>query len=67
MDLESRLEGLVDESGLAAVLAALAALCRAKADHAASAWQDHELAREWRKAAAVLERAADRVERVDVR
>jgi hypothetical protein len=67
VDAESVLEGLVDEVGLASLLGSLAEVCRAKADHVASAWQDYELARQWRKAGAVLERTADRVEGVDVR
>jgi hypothetical protein len=66
MDLESRLEGLVDESGLGAVLAALAAVCRGKAEHVRSVWNDRELAREWGKAARVVEGAAAKAEKVDV-
>jgi hypothetical protein len=60
--LRDALEGIVDGNTLAAVVDALAAVCRDKAEHIRSAWQDWETARAWDRAAKVLEAAAGKID-----
>jgi hypothetical protein len=52
------LENAVDQSTLQAVVEALAQVCRDKADHIASSWQDESLAKVWNKAGQRLEKVA---------
>lgn len=44
-----KLEELVDSHGIKGVLAALEEVCRLKADHLSSFWQDYDVANEWDK------------------
>ena len=52
------LEAMIDVAGLPAVLDALGTICREKAEHVQSNWQDTALARQWTRAAKIIERAA---------
>jgi hypothetical protein len=47
-EMGETLERLIDESGLVAVLEALATVCHEKADHVQSNWRDSSLDRCWR-------------------
>jgi hypothetical protein len=58
MTKKLELEVLIDRLGLYETLQAIVDVAYAKADHLASAWQDHEAARRWRIAAGRIERAA---------
>ncbi len=55
------LEGLVDSSSLANVLAALAEIAREKAEHIRSNWQDEPGAAHWEYAARTIDRATGKV------
>jgi hypothetical protein len=61
--LEDSLESLVDgqDDGLQGVLDALALVCRAKAEHLESNWQDKAAAKWWTSAAKKIERIANTV------
>lgn len=56
-DVEDRLERLVDDHGLAAILASLVEVCRAKAVHLESNWQDEQSASVWTVTAKRIEKA----------
>jgi hypothetical protein len=58
MTKELEVELLVDRLGLYELLTLVADVAYAKADHLASAWQDHAAARQWRIAAGRIERTA---------
>jgi hypothetical protein len=51
------LEAMVDRVGTRNVAHALSHICFAKAEHLEHTWQDHELAKAWRKCARVFDRA----------
>lgn len=55
------LERMVDETCLSEVLELLAQICWEKDEHLRSAWQDNRQAREWSRAANMLDVAASRV------
>ena len=59
--LAGTLEALVDTHGLHAVVAELAGICGAKAEHVRSNWQDAVLAQVWERYARALDRTAARV------
>jgi hypothetical protein len=54
---DEALERMIDDHGLAAVLASLIEACQAKAEHLRSNWQDDASASVWDVAAKRLERA----------
>jgi hypothetical protein len=54
-DLQYQLEELIDKSNLVDVVEQLAQICRLKADHIESNWQDSALAKRWIKAANAIE------------
>ena len=56
------LEQMMDRTSLAAVIAALADICHAKAEHVDVTWQDAGLAGSWRRDARKLEAHAGKVE-----
>lgn len=60
-DTSETLEWLVDRDGLAGVLEALQGVCRDKADHLRSAWQDMGGAALWERAARRIGRAGEGV------
>lgn len=51
------LESIVDRFGMGPVLAELAVIAYAKAEHVQSQWHDAELAKRWEQVARVIERA----------
>jgi len=55
--LLERLEAIVDAEGLPRVVAALADMCHAKADHVFTTWQDKTLSRLWTRRAVALDKA----------
>lgn len=61
-DPKTELELIVDSAGLASVLAMLAEMCHAKADHVQHTWQDEGLARAWSQDARVLEHALTKLQ-----
>lgn len=48
------LEFLIDRTSVVEVLEALAGICQEKADHVATNWQDHGMARDWNAAGVKL-------------
>lgn len=50
------LERIIDRSSVAQVIGAIEDICREKADHIRSNWQDKALARTWDQDAAVVGR-----------
>lgn len=54
--IQEGLERLLDGSDLDTVVDQLAQICRLKADHVQSNWQDEPLAKEWLKAANAIEK-----------
>lgn len=60
------LESIVDHIGLAKTLDLLASLCRDKAEHLRSNWQDDTAARVWEKAARHVEASWDKVHALDI-
>ena len=52
------IEAMIDAAGLSAVLDAVATICHEKADHVQSNWQHTALAKQWTRAAKIIERAA---------
>ena len=61
-DPKTELELIVDSASLNSVLAMLAEMCHAKADHVAYTWQDKGLAHSWSQDAKVLERALTKLQ-----
>jgi hypothetical protein len=61
-NIDADLEELIDRASLGHVLAALTTICRGKADHVRSNWQDHSLARAWDRAAEAIDLARDGVD-----
>lgn len=59
------LEVMVDKIGVDRVALCLANVCHLKAEHVLSTWQDKGLAREWTRAAKLLERAHVRLPHFD--
>lgn len=57
-NVANNLESLVDNNGLAAVVNALAVICLGKAQHLEENWQDPNTARDYTRAATLLETAA---------
>lgn len=57
-ELIQALEPMVDASGLADVVLALARMCNEKAEHLATNWQDASAAKQWDKAASLLDRVS---------
>lgn len=57
----TELELMVDRYSVAEVLEALASICREKADHIRTNWQDNATAKEWDKRANALEKVHDRI------
>ena len=55
------LELLVDGFGMEGVVSMLAVICREKAEHIASNWQDAALARAWERNALAMQSTAGRV------
>lgn len=56
-NIKPELEEFVDRYGIARVTLALSAIALEKADHIATNWQDYRLAKEWERAALILDRA----------
>lgn len=54
--MNETLEQYIDMHGLAFVLAGIASVCRDKADHIRSNWQDEPSAARWDRKAAIIER-----------
>jgi hypothetical protein len=54
-ELTESLEKLIDDYGLLGVMLAAAEICRLKAAHVRTNWQDKELAKRWIRAAKKLE------------
>lgn len=59
------LEQLIDQAGLASVVAACSEICDEKAEHIRTNWQEDDTARPWNKAALQLAQLACRLERLD--
>lgn len=59
-EMVEQLEDMVDQFSLQDVLSALAAVCYAKQEHIASAWQDAGLAKVWERAAKQIDGLAGR-------
>lgn len=55
---QADLEILIDQHSLAGVLDAVAVICREKADHIRTEWQDPNTAREWDLAASRIDLTA---------
>lgn len=51
MRLQEQLEQLIDRHSLSAVAGAIAAVCREKAEHLRSNWQDYQSEKAWNQAA----------------
>lgn len=63
-DLDRKAEEMIDGASVERVLDALSRVCYEKSDHIRSSYQDMGLAREWMKAARVIERASASLPRV---
>lgn len=59
--MNDQLEGLVDQTSLTQVCEALAEVCRDKAEHLRTNWQDDATAKAWEHAAKTIETAATRI------
>lgn len=57
------LEDVMDKHGLAATVAMLAEICRFKAEHVATNWQDASTAKQWMNHAATLDTAITKEEK----
>jgi hypothetical protein len=62
MNDKDLLERVIDQDGLAAVVACLADIANDKAEHLRSAWQDDKLARSWERDAKKLQAVAAKLE-----
>lgn len=60
-DLAYQIEEYMDAHSAEDVLGILIDICYGKAEHLRVNWQDEAAAREWEKAAKVIERAASRI------
>lgn len=58
------LERIIDRFGLGVVIDSLGDICNGKADHLESNWQDRGAAKEWTKAARLLEKVSVNMERL---
>lgn len=58
------LEGLVDRSNVWLVVEALAVVAEEKATHVRENWQDERLAKQWERAARILDRATAQLVKV---
>ncbi len=56
LDLDQRLEYLIDKHGLSKTIATLVTICQEKAEHLESNWQEPTLAKQWTRAATVLDK-----------
>ena len=61
-ELNDKLESLIDEHGLSAVLESIADICREKASHVSEAWQDTPLAKVWNRNAERVESVVGKLE-----
>jgi hypothetical protein len=60
-ELNTELEMLVDQHGLATVMNALAEVCHHKAHHLGGNWQDHNAAENWTTVANLITALANKV------
>lgn len=60
-DITETLEAMIDKHGLLHVVTGLELICREKADHIRTNWQDKQTARVWDIAARHLDHAAHRL------
>lgn len=61
-DITEDLEAMIDKHGLTHVLTGLACVCREKAEHLRSNWQDAASARVWTRDAQICDAAAIRIQ-----
>jgi len=54
IEIDTRLETLVDDVGLTGIVNALSEICLAKAEHLRANWQDESSAEIWERDAAAL-------------
>jgi hypothetical protein len=59
--MNETLEQYIDMHGLDFVLAGLASVCREKAEHLRSNWQDERSAKQWERKADIVDRAVERL------
>lgn len=64
--VSEQLETLVDKHGMEAIAAYLASMCREKADHIRTNWQDEMLARAWDMQGVTMERASKTAKKLGV-
>jgi hypothetical protein len=60
-DITIDLEAMIDKHGLVHVLTGLACVCREKADHLRTNWQDKTSARQWDRDAKACDIAATKI------
>ncbi len=60
------LEELIDKRSVAEVLSTIADICSEKAMHIDENWQDHALARAWRKVSGIVDRCTRTVRKVNL-
>lgn len=60
-DITETLEAMIDKHGLVHVLTGLACVCREKADHLRSNWQDEKSAKQWDRNAHACDIAATKI------
>lgn len=56
-DNEYEIEEIIDHTSLSEVLGMLSSICYGKADHLQTNWQDYAAAKEWQKAARIIDSA----------
>ena len=59
-------ERLIDQHGIEDLIEAIVDVCYEKEEHVRMNWQDHRLADAWRKIASVLERANERISKIEI-
>ena len=57
--IENQLETLIDAHGVDSILESIGIVCRDKADHIRSNWQDNVLAGQWERVAKKIDDAAN--------
>ena len=58
MTITEELEAMIDKHGLLHIVTGLSLICDEKAIHIQTNWQDKSLAKEWGKAATLLDKTA---------
>lgn len=58
-----RIESLIDQYGVSAVLDSIAEICALKAEHLRTNWQDETEAKEWERIGNAVSMASDRADR----